>query len=75
MSRELQRADLDLWYGDKIPATESLPSYIHSPVGLFPAPFGRATKVSQVAKVYIVHDNWLKYLISTILIFAILQKN
>lgn len=51
VSRELQRSDLDLWFGDKIPATESTPSYIHSAVGLFPAPFGRTTKVSHVAKV------------------------
>ncbi|XP_026293450.2 E3 ubiquitin-protein ligase TRIP12 [Frankliniella occidentalis] len=51
VSRELQRADLELWYGDKIPATESSPSYTHSPVGLFPSPFGRTTKVSHVAKV------------------------
>lgn len=34
-----------------MPATDSSPSYIHSPVGLFPSPFGRATKVSHVAKV------------------------
>lgn len=61
VSRELQRSDLDLWFGDKIPATESTPSYIHSAVGLFPAPFGRTTKVSHVAKVNSSHQIQIMY--------------
>lgn len=48
VSRELQRADLELWIN-----TYSCKDEVHvfSPTGLFPAPLGRTTKVSQLVKV------------------------
>lgn len=48
VSRELQRADLELWIN-----TNSCKDQVHvfSPTGLFPAPLGRTTKVSQLVKV------------------------
>lgn len=48
MSKELQRADLELWINPN-PSKEQ--SYVFSPVGLFPAPLGRNTKVSQLVKI------------------------
>uniref|UniRef100_A0A1B6CDK3 E3 ubiquitin-protein ligase n=1 Tax=Clastoptera arizonana TaxID=38151 RepID=A0A1B6CDK3_9HEMI len=45
VSRELQRTDLDLWEGPKTGA------HIFAPTGLFPAPLGRATKVSQTVRI------------------------
>lgn len=57
VSRELQRADLDLWHGEHIPFQDGSGSlsqgnnFIYSPVGLFPSPLGRTAKSSQVAKV------------------------
>ncbi|KAK7869881.1 hypothetical protein R5R35_006684 [Gryllus longicercus] len=58
VSRELQRADLELWHGERQEQPASIGSgisgnvgYIYSPVGLFPVPLGRNTKSNQVAKV------------------------
>ncbi|XP_067014060.2 E3 ubiquitin-protein ligase TRIP12 isoform X3 [Anabrus simplex] len=54
VSREMQRADLELWHGERQEPPSSGPnstSYVHSPVGLFPLPLGRTTKSNQVAKV------------------------
>ncbi|XP_049857305.1 E3 ubiquitin-protein ligase TRIP12 isoform X2 [Schistocerca gregaria] len=53
VSRELQRADLELWNGERTEPTDSEggTSYIHSPVGLFPTPLPRTAKSSTVAKV------------------------
>lgn len=53
VSRELQRADLELWNGERTEPTDSGggTSYIHSPVGLFPTPLPRTAKSSSVAKV------------------------
>lgn len=56
VSREMQRADLELWHGERsTPQTNgsagSTTSYVHSPVGLFPTPLGRTAKSNHVAKV------------------------
>ncbi|XP_021937421.1 E3 ubiquitin-protein ligase TRIP12 isoform X3 [Zootermopsis nevadensis] len=56
VSREMQRADLDLWHGERSTpqntgATGVPTSYIHSAVGLFPSPLGRTAKSNHVAKV------------------------
>ncbi|XP_065214939.1 E3 ubiquitin-protein ligase TRIP12 isoform X3 [Planococcus citri] len=48
VSQELQRADLELWINPN-PSKEQ--TYVFSPVGLFPAPLGRTTKVSQLVKI------------------------
>lgn len=45
VSRELQRTDLDLWEGTRSGA------HFFSPTGLFPAPLGRATKVSHTVRI------------------------
>ncbi|KMR01401.1 putative e3 ubiquitin-protein ligase trip12-like protein [Lasius niger] len=47
VSKELQRADLDLWHGSSNP-TEN--GYVNSAHGLFPAPIPWNTKVSHLAK-------------------------
>lgn len=47
VSKELQRADLDLWHGSSNP-TEN--GYVNSVHGLFPAPIPWNTKVSHLAK-------------------------
>ncbi|XP_069701943.1 E3 ubiquitin-protein ligase TRIP12 isoform X2 [Periplaneta americana] len=56
VSREMQRADLELWHGERsvvqnTGASGTATSYIHSPVGLFPSPLGRTAKSNHVAKV------------------------
>lgn len=59
VSRELQRSDLMLFRGDLCPvpgspeggAASSTPQYIHSPVGVFPAPLGPSTPFSVVEEV------------------------
>ena len=56
VSKELQRADLDLWRGDTVTATSpSDPNlkvdYKSSPSGLFPAPLHRGAKASHVNKI------------------------
>lgn len=58
VSRELQRADLELWHGEHQEHPASIGSgisgnvgYIYAPGGLFPLPLGRNTKSNQVAKV------------------------
>lgn len=48
VSQELQRADLELWIN---PNSSKEQVYVFSPVGLFPAPLGRTTKVSQLVKI------------------------
>lgn len=56
-SRELQRADLMLFRGDLCPvpgaggASSTPPQYIHSAVGVFPAPLGPSTPFSVVEEV------------------------
>lgn len=50
VSRELQRANLELWSitgGGRTPDN----IYMFSSCGLFPSPLGRSTKVSQLVKV------------------------
>ncbi|KYN37101.1 putative E3 ubiquitin-protein ligase TRIP12 [Trachymyrmex septentrionalis] len=47
VSKELQRADLDLWHGSSNP-TEN--GYVNSSHGLFPTPIPWNTKVSHLAK-------------------------
>lgn len=47
VSRELQRADLELWHGSSSP---TLGGYVNSPHGLFPTPIPWNTKVSHLAK-------------------------
>lgn len=47
VSRELQRADLELWL---LEGGSDTSGYVHSPVGLFPAPIPRTTRVSQLMK-------------------------
>lgn len=47
VSRELQRADLELWHGSSSP---SLGGYVNSPHGLFAAPVPWNTKVSHLTK-------------------------
>lgn len=50
VSKELQKADLELWHGEKV-VDEGVNRYIHSSVGLFPAPLGRSAKSNHVAKI------------------------
>lgn len=47
VSRELQRADLELWHGSLSPTEQG---YVHINQGLFPAPIPWNTKVSHLAK-------------------------
>nr|XP_024215138.1 E3 ubiquitin-protein ligase TRIP12 isoform X1 [Halyomorpha halys]XP_024215139.1 E3 ubiquitin-protein ligase TRIP12 isoform X1 [Halyomorpha halys] len=47
VSRELQRADLELWL---LEGGSDTSGYVHSPTGLFPAPIPRTTRVSQLMK-------------------------
>lgn len=47
VSKELQRADLDLWHGSSNPSENG---YVNSTHGLFPAPIPWNTKVSHLAK-------------------------
>ncbi|XP_014232904.2 E3 ubiquitin-protein ligase TRIP12 isoform X2 [Trichogramma pretiosum] len=47
VSRELMRADLELWHGSLNPTEQG---YVHINQGLFPAPIPWNTKVSQLAK-------------------------
>lgn len=47
MSRELQRADLELWHGSSNPTEQG---YVHINQGLFPAPVPWNAKVSHLAK-------------------------
>lgn len=56
VSREMQRADLELWHGERSNpqnngASGVATSYVHSAVGLFPSPLGRTAKSNHVAKV------------------------
>lgn len=56
VSQEMQRADLELWHGERSTpqntgAAGVATSYVHSPVGLFPSPLGRTAKSNHVAKV------------------------
>nr|CAD7195313.1 unnamed protein product [Timema douglasi] len=51
VSREMQRADLELWHGERTLPGNNLLSYVHSAVGLFPVPLGRSAKSSHVARV------------------------
>lgn len=54
VSRELQRADLDMWRGETVSVLkggEDPVRYMHSPCGLFPLPLGRNAKVGHVSKV------------------------
>lgn len=54
VSRELQRADLDMWRGETVSVLkggEEPVRYVHSPCGLFPLPLGRGAKVGHVSKV------------------------
>lgn len=48
VSKELQRIDLELWIN---PNSVKDQIYIYSMTGLFPAPLGRTTKVSQLVKI------------------------
>ncbi|KAK7602929.1 hypothetical protein V9T40_006903 [Parthenolecanium corni] len=48
VSKELQRADLELWIN---PNSTKDQIYVFSTTGLFPAPLGRTTKVSQLVKI------------------------
>lgn len=45
VSKELQRSDLELWVGNHSG------THVFSPTGLFPAPLGRSTKVSQTVRI------------------------
>lgn len=47
VSKELQRADLDLWHGSSNPSENG---YVNSAHGLFPTPIPWNTKVSHLAK-------------------------
>ena len=55
VSKELQRADLELWRGDVTSETRDDgtkgPAYVFSRCGLFPAPLGRGAKSAHVTKV------------------------
>ncbi|XP_076454353.1 E3 ubiquitin-protein ligase TRIP12-like isoform X2 [Babylonia areolata] len=56
VSKELQRADLELWRGEEVTAAsqsepDSKVNYLHSSRGLFPAPLARNAKAAQVNKV------------------------
>lgn len=56
VSKELQRADLELWRGDALKVQDDKEpngrtEYVNSSSGLFPAPLGRNAKVSYVAKI------------------------
>ncbi|KAG8229177.1 hypothetical protein J437_LFUL009894 [Ladona fulva] len=56
VSKEIQRADLELWLGDRVlegglSGSHGNVSYIHSPVGLFPSPLPRNAKVAQVTRI------------------------
>ena len=57
VSRELLRSDLLMWRGDLCPlpgvpqGASSVSQYIHSPVGVFPAPLGPSTKFTVVEEV------------------------
>ncbi|CAH1781422.1 unnamed protein product [Owenia fusiformis] len=55
VSLELQRADLEMWRGEKIQLKDSKGSegvlYMHSAPGLFPQPLGRNAKTAHVTKV------------------------
>ncbi|ESP04180.1 hypothetical protein LOTGIDRAFT_136701 [Lottia gigantea] len=56
VSRELQRADLDLWRGEVIDMTshadpDTKIQLMHSPCGLFPAPLPKSVKASYLQKI------------------------
>ncbi|XP_050411436.2 E3 ubiquitin-protein ligase TRIP12 [Patella vulgata] len=56
VSRELQRADLDLWRGDVLDTTshsdpDAKIQLMHSPFGLFPSPLPKSVKASYLKKV------------------------
>ncbi|XP_040063941.2 LOW QUALITY PROTEIN: E3 ubiquitin-protein ligase TRIP12 [Ixodes scapularis] len=54
VSRELQRADLDMWRGETVSVLkggEEPVKYVHSGCGLFPSPLGRNAKVGHVGRV------------------------
>ncbi|KAL8586262.1 hypothetical protein ACOMHN_003777 [Nucella lapillus] len=57
VSKELQRADLEIWRGEEVTTTasqtdsDSKVSYMHNAEGLFPAPLARNAKAAQVNKV------------------------
>lgn len=52
VSRELQRADLELWLGESVAGgVDGQTQYVHSATGLFPAPLAKSAKVVQVARV------------------------
>ncbi|GFT83092.1 e3 ubiquitin-protein ligase TRIP12 [Nephila pilipes] len=54
VSKELQRADLDMWHAVEVVTEEgkdSPVSYVHSPSGLFPMPVSRNARTSSLTKV------------------------
>jgi E3 ubiquitin-protein ligase TRIP12 len=51
VSKELQRADLDLWRGEITEPNGDQTSYVFAKNGLFPAPLGRSAKSHHVSKI------------------------
>lgn len=54
VSKELQRADLEMWRGEHVTADngrDQMLDYMFSACGLFPLPLGRSAKVGHVTKV------------------------
>uniref|UniRef100_H2YD20 E3 ubiquitin-protein ligase n=1 Tax=Ciona savignyi TaxID=51511 RepID=H2YD20_CIOSA len=55
VSHEMQRSDLGLWRSDENSNSFNAPvametSFVHSPVGLYPLPIGRTSKLGPIAK-------------------------
>ncbi|CAB3366687.1 Hypothetical predicted protein [Cloeon dipterum] len=52
VSRELQRADLELWLGEAVSGgVDGQTQYVHSATGLFPMPLSKNAKVVQLARI------------------------
>lgn len=54
VSKELQRGDLDMWRGEKVPVNNGKDqpiNYVFCPMGLFPLPLSRSAKVGLVTRV------------------------
>ncbi|PRD34509.1 UNVERIFIED_CONTAM: E3 ubiquitin-protein ligase TRIP12 [Trichonephila clavipes] len=54
VSKELQRGDLDMWRGEKVPMNNGKDqpvNYVFCPMGLFPLPLSRSAKVGLVTRV------------------------
>eukprot|EP00794_Sanderia_malayensis_P011042 gene11042-12207_t len=57
VSKELQKADLQIWRGEVVKVVESsgeskdISSYVHSTTGLFPVPLPKNVKASQFSKI------------------------